>query len=144
MLKKISLKGVILGALVNVGGTVIWAIAADVYLDIKYHIYLLPQIQQASKTQILAGQDLAIVVLNILVGGGFSILGGYIAARIAKHNELLNGTLSSFLCVVPAFFTIGSYPFFYILIEVLGNLLLGFIGGYLLLWKKKRSNKIKR
>jgi len=28
-----------------------------------------------------------------------SVLGGYVSARIAKHDELLNGALSSILCV---------------------------------------------
>jgi hypothetical protein len=27
------------------------------------------------------------------------VLGGYVSARIAKHDELLNGALSSILCV---------------------------------------------
>jgi len=37
-----------------------------------------------------------------------SVLGGYIAARLAKHDELLNGLLSSFLCVSLAVYTIAS------------------------------------
>jgi hypothetical protein len=34
-----------------------------------------------------------------LLGGICSVLGGYVSARIAKHDELLNGALSSILCV---------------------------------------------
>jgi hypothetical protein len=38
-------------------------------------------------------------VAQVLVGLCCSLLGGYVAAWLAKHDESLNGTLSSFLCV---------------------------------------------
>jgi putative membrane protein (TIGR04086 family) len=41
---------------------------------------------------------------QLLVGLACSVLGGYVAAWLAKQDELLNGALSFFLCVV-----IGSY-----------------------------------
>jgi hypothetical protein len=34
-----------------------------------------------------------------ILGGICSVFGGYVSARIAKHDELLNGALSSILCV---------------------------------------------
>jgi hypothetical protein len=43
---------------------------------------------------------------QLAIGLRCSVLGGYVAARIAKHDELLNGLLSSFLCVA-----FGIYPF---------------------------------
>jgi CHASE2 domain-containing sensor protein len=36
---------------------------------------------------------------QLLLGSACSVLGGYVAARIARRNELLNGGLSSFLCI---------------------------------------------
>ena len=36
---------------------------------------------------------------QMLLGSACSILGGYLAARIARRQELLNGGLSSFLCL---------------------------------------------
>jgi hypothetical protein len=33
------------------------------------------------------------------LGGLCSVLGGYVSARIAKHDEILNGALSSILCI---------------------------------------------
>jgi len=36
--------------------------------------------------------------LQLAVGLGCSALGGYVAAWIAKHDDLLNGLLSSFVC----------------------------------------------
>ena len=43
--------------------------------------------------------------LQLTIGLGCSVLGGYVAAWIAKHDEPLNGLLSSFLCAA-----IGSIP----------------------------------
>ncbi len=74
----------------------------------------------------------------------FSVLGGYIGALIAKHDELLNGALSSFLCVlsgVYALFT-GSHPVYLILLEILALIispLLGMLGGYLRFKQKSRK-----
>jgi fructose-specific phosphotransferase system IIC component len=36
---------------------------------------------------------------QLFIGLARSILGGYVAARIAGREELLNGTLSSWLCI---------------------------------------------
>lgn len=143
MLKKISFKGVLLGAIADVGGSNIWSIIAVMYLFSNYHILSLPQNQQANRLQSLMAHDPILFFLNMLVGGGFSILGGYIAARIAKHDELLHGTLSSFLCVLFSFLALGSAPIYVVLIAIIGNPLLGFIGGYLRLWEQKRKGKKK-
>ena len=39
------------------------------------------------------------LVSYAILGGVCSVLGGYVSARIAKHDELLNGANSSILCV---------------------------------------------
>jgi hypothetical protein len=36
------------------------------------------------------------------------VLGGYVSARIAKHDELLNGALSSILCVGSGMYAVVS------------------------------------
>ena len=38
-------------------------------------------------------------VVGLLLGSACSVLGGYVAARIAKRDELLNGALSAVLCI---------------------------------------------
>jgi hypothetical protein len=57
-----------------------------------------PDAAPGSITEILKSSNLFFVSSSIL-GGLCSVLGGYVAARIAKHDELLNGGLSSILCV---------------------------------------------
>ncbi|HSW96353.1 MAG TPA: hypothetical protein VLF89_00855 [Candidatus Saccharimonadales bacterium] len=145
MFKKISFKGIILGGIADVVGSNIWGVILVIYLLSRYHLYSLPQTKMIPQLQHLISQDPIIFILNLFVGGGFTVLGGYIAARIAKHDELLNGTLASFLCVLFALFAIGSTPILNVLLAVLANPLLGFAGGYLQLKQKKKvKNKIIR
>jgi hypothetical protein len=69
------------------------------------------------------------------------VLGGYIAARIAHHDELLNGALASFLCVIFALLAIGSISVMEAVISVIANPVLGFVGGYIRVWQKKQRQE---
>jgi hypothetical protein len=46
--------------------------------------------------------------LQLGIGLGGSALGGYVAAWMAKHDELLNGLLSSFLCTAIGVYSVMS------------------------------------
>ena len=135
MLKKISFKGVIIGAIVDVLGTYIWLFGVVGYLIIKNQLHALPPGEQMSELYRLYG-DPAIKVLNTIVAVGFSVIGGYLAARIASHHERLNGALSSFLCVALSLFTIGSFSIGWV-IGVVGSPILGLLGGYVRLWQTR-------
>lgn len=136
MYRNISFKGVIIGSVVDVVGTNIWALAVELYLLIKHQLYSLPVGEQTGQLHILLG-DPVIKALNIIVGCGFSIIGGYLAARIAGHHERLNGTLASFLCVAFTLTAIGSIAIGWVIEGVVGSPLLGLLGGYLSLWQKR-------
>jgi hypothetical protein len=138
MLHKISFKGVIIGAVTNVAGTGIWGMILGVYLAAKYQLYTLSYAEQMRHVQDLLLQDSTMMILNTAIGGGFSVLGGYIAARIAKHNELLNGTLSSFLCVLFVILAIGTSSMIGLATGIIANPILGFLGGYLRLRQRQR------
>jgi len=143
MLQKLSLKGIIVGAFLNVGGTIAWGVLEAFYFLLTNNLHSLPYTQQVSKLTSLM-TDPSIVALNIVIGGGFSILGGYIAARIAKHDELLNATLSSFICILLALPTLGSASLQNIVLGIVANPLLSLLGGYLLVWQIKKKRKAKR
>jgi hypothetical protein len=71
----------------------------------------------------------------ILLGSACSILGGYVAARIAKRSEILNGALSAILCVGFGLYafakgTDGASPTTHLAFLVLSPVL-GALGGYL-------------
>jgi len=131
MRKKLSFKGILLGALVDVGGSNIAGIFLVIYLVSHYHLYTLPSSQFSSHMQDAIMHDPVSFWFSLIIGGGFSVLGGYVAARIAKHNELLNGTLASFLCVIASVSAIGQATPLEVFIGIVGNPLLALGGGYL-------------
>ena len=91
--------------------------------------------------------DWMLFTIQLLIGSACSIFGGYIAALIAKHDELFNGALSAYLC-----FAIGAYSIIKgaeiqsIWLSILGFALspaLGLLGGYLRLLQVK-SKQLKQ
>ena len=138
---KLSFKAIILGAIVDVVGTNIWGLIVGIYLVNSHHLMGLPPAEQTAQLKILLTQGGMVQILTQFFGGAFTIFGGYIAARIAKHDELLNGACASFLCVLFALFAIGSAPISSVLIGVIANPVLGLAGGYIRVWEKQRTKE---
>lgn len=144
--KKVSIVGFMIGSIVDIVGTNIWGIFVTIYVMVSYN--LLPIAGSSSeltaKVLNIFQTDPLIFSLNFIVGAMFSIFGGYIGALIAKHDELLNGALSSFLCVLSGIYGLfsGSHPINLVLLEILALILsplLGMLGGYLRLKQKSRK-----
>jgi hypothetical protein len=76
--------------------------------------------------------------LNAAIGLGFSVFGGYVAARKAGHHQRLNGALSSFLCVALSVYAMKSLSIGWVIEGLLGSPVLGLLGGYLSLWQARR------
>ena len=94
-MKRISLLGVVVGNVTDILAT------NAVLLPIMFYILYAASTGSLSENalrQILSNSHLVIIASGVL-GGLCSILGGYVAARVAKHDQVLNGALSSILCV---------------------------------------------
>jgi len=98
-LKRISFKGVLLGSITDIVATNILAIPLIVYITATRHLALIPKDQLSGVLLQTMQNDPLLYTTQLLIGSFCSILGGYIAARIAKHDEILNGALAAFLCV---------------------------------------------
>ena len=95
-MKRISLKGVAIGSITDILSTNVVMFPVVIY--VLASAGLNPDTVAGSMAKVLNASTLFFVSSSIL-GGLCSVLGGYVAARIAKHDELLNGGLSSILCV---------------------------------------------
>ncbi len=124
----ISIKGVVIGAVFDIVVSGIFGFAAGM-------IYVL-------SAGITAPEDIArlatapeVRVFSYVSGGLISIIAGYLAARIAGRGELINGTLSSVLCVgLGLVAALVSHPPEFGIKEILQfafSPLLGLLGGYL-------------
>ncbi len=149
--KRVSILGFTVGSVVDIIGTNIWGIFMTIYVMVSYdllHAAASSPTEVTAKVQEIFQTDTLVFLLNFIVGAMFSILSGYIGASIAKHDELLNGALSSFLCVlsgVYALFFTGSHPVHLVLLEIFALIispLLAMFGGYLRLKQKSRKQTL--
>jgi hypothetical protein len=105
---KISMKGVLIGAIVDVTTSFLLGVPLAVYAMSKLDLTHTPKEQIGSTITAAIRGSLPLHVAELLVGLGCSVLGGYVAAQIAKRGELLNGALSSFLCLALGVYAIAS------------------------------------
>lgn len=99
VLKNISIKGIVIGSITDIVTTNVLTIPLVAYVMISKNINSLPKEQVSNAVMQALHNDPALFSIQILLGSLCSVLGGYIAAKIAKRNEVLNGGLACFLCV---------------------------------------------
>jgi putative membrane protein (TIGR04086 family) len=93
-----------------------------------------PEKVQAAVTAAMYASS-AVYAAQVAIGMGCSVLGGYVAGRIAKHDQLLNGALSSFLCTAVGIYALSSgqdkHSRLVQALLFLASPALGLLGGYL-------------
>ena len=124
---RISLKGVVIGNIVDIVSTNIAVLPIMIYILISSGPF---GDSADSITQVLKASTV-FSVSSIILGALCSVLAGYVSARIAKHDEVLNGALSSILCVAGGVYSAfsGSAALHLFLLPV--GPVLGALGGYL-------------
>jgi Kef-type K+ transport system membrane component KefB len=88
-MNRISIKGVAIGNLIDIASTYLAGVPIGVFILMRGY--------PIDRSTLL--ENGTFILAASILGGLCSILGGYVAARIAKHDEVLNGVLSSILCV---------------------------------------------
>jgi len=134
-MSKVSLKGVFWGGVVDVVTTNILS------LPVVFYVMAHLRMPHASGGQMQAAVLSAIhsnpLVFGIAatIGVGCSVLGGYVAARIAKRNAGLNGALSAWLCIAIGIYSlaVGAHAgaIGLKLVDFVVSPLAGLAGGYL-------------
>jgi hypothetical protein len=136
---RVSIFGIAMGGITDVVATNILAIPVIVYVMVKFDLLHTSHDPSALTNAIHASPML--YGLQLLIGFACSVLGGYVAAWISKHDELLNGALSSFLCIAIGVYSLargrifGSLPVEILLL--IASPLCAFLGGYLRLLQKR-------
>src|SRR6266516_4024265 len=97
-MNKISIRGVVVGGVTDVAATVILTLPLVIYV-IATELSGTPKGPTAAEVMAVIRANPLLYSLQSLIGLVCSVLGGYVAARVAKHDELLNGLLASFLPV---------------------------------------------
>lgn len=131
-MKRISLKGVVIGNITDIVLTSIVVPLVTMYILISSGA---AQDAASSATQAVMASDV-FWVSSSLLGALCSVLGGYVSARIAKHDDVLNGALSSILCVGLSVYALvsgnaGGHVGLHLVFLPLSPIL-GAVGGYLI------------
>jgi hypothetical protein len=105
---KVSFKGVVIGGIVDILASVILGLPFAIYAMSKVNLSRIPSAQASGAVTAVIHGNVLLYLGQLLVGLACSALGGYVAAWLAKHDELLNGGLSSVFCVALGIYTISS------------------------------------
>jgi hypothetical protein len=140
---RISIRGVLIGGIVDIVASLVLGIPFALYLISKLDVAHTPKDQVGSMILAAMQGNVPVYVAQLVVGLACSVLGGYLAARLAKHDELLNGALSSFLCLVLGVFTLSSgkesHPLVVQILLFAASPALGLFGGYLSILRRQTS-----
>jgi hypothetical protein len=140
-MSQLSLKGIVLGGVVDIVATNVLALPVVILAGMQANVAALPkEAQTRAVIDTLQGTP-SLYVTQLVLGALASVLGGYVAAKVAKRHAILNGALSAFLCVGSGVYAMiaktdamgpWSHAGFLILSPVLGAL-----GGWL--WERRQS-----
>jgi putative membrane protein (TIGR04086 family) len=132
---RISIKGILIGGIADTMSSFVLGIPFAIYAVAKFKPSYNTNGHPATPLTASIQGDIPLYLSQMLVGLICSALGGYIAARIAKHDELLNGALSSFLCVTIGISVMASgkdsHPLWVQFLILIAGPAFGLIGGYL-------------
>jgi hypothetical protein len=96
---KPSPKAIILGGITDVVLSVILGIPFTIYVINKLDQGNLPPEKLSAEVTTAIHQSVGLHALQLLIGFGCSVIGGYIAARLAVKDKFQNAALASWLCV---------------------------------------------
>ena len=103
-MRQLSPVGVIVGAVTDIVATNVAALPLGIAAGIKLAastpgLAQLPKAEQSRLVLDTLQHTASLHVASLVIGAACSVLGGYVAARVAKRGEVLNGALSALLCV---------------------------------------------
>jgi hypothetical protein len=129
-MNKVSIRGVVVGGITDIVATVI--LTLPLVVNVIAELTDTPKELQAAVTTTIEADPL-LYVLESVIGLACSVLGGYVAARVAKHDELLNGLLASSLPVALGVYSLAndSGPMFLPVLLLMASPLCSGFGGHL-------------
>jgi hypothetical protein len=141
--RKLSVKGVLIGGIVDTLTSSLAGIALVVYAVSRLDVSHIPKSQLGAAVTAYIHANGLLYGVELLIGSLASVFGGYVGAWLAKHDELLNGACSAYLCVAIGIYSVvsgkGSQPLFVQILLFVASPVLGLSGGYLRLLRKSRT-----
>ena len=98
-MRRISWLAVLVGGIVDVVASNLASLPIVFYAMAKTTILTLPKAEQTAAVTSFIIAHSAVYAILAIVGIVCSLLGGYVSAVMARRSEVLNGALSSYLCL---------------------------------------------
>jgi hypothetical protein len=146
-MKRLNLKAVLIGCLFDWGGTFGFTLASLISLGIMAGIKGLSEHEIQSAYLEWSKSDPG-MILSLLYGSGFTFLGGYVAARIAKSGNLFNSCLVGVIGILPGLFFVSDAPDTIFLLSALVSVPAAVLGGichskkWVLIWSEEATKKM--
>ena len=126
----VSIKAVVIGAAIDIGGTLI----AGVVFTVIYTAMLLGQGVSEADLQHRILSDQSYYVVSLILGTGFLVSGAFVAARIARAHEIVHAGLVGVVAIATGAFVIFAdttmYPSWYIPVSFGITLPVALLAGY--------------
>ena len=134
-MRAFSWMGVLLGGIVDIVATNVVAFPLAIVAAVGANLSGVPASERGKALVAVMQASPGIRISGLVLGALCSVLGGYVAARLAKRGELLNGALSAYLCVGLGIYSMlpghSTLPAWQHLASFVASPLLGAYGGYL-------------
>lgn len=127
----ISIKAIVVGFLVDIGGTFLANIAYGLIMG----IILAAQGLTPAEIETTMAEGPAVYLTNLIIGFIFTFVGGYVAGRIAKTAEVFHGGMVGILGILLGLvlykpLNMGAYPQWYIVLGFATAIPIALLGGY--------------
>ena len=98
-MRGISIKAVLVGAITDVVASTIFGIPLGIYVVSSHGLGGLHRDALRAAVVTAVHNSPSLYADQLLIGFGSSVLGGYVAARLARENRRLNAVLAAWLCM---------------------------------------------
>ena len=134
-MRRVSVIGALFGGILDIVATFVTSIPLMAVAFAQLQLMQLPAPERTAALMKAMGPGSSYYLLGLALGSVCSVLGGYVAARIAKRDERLNGALSAWLCMLSGLYSWWTGAYAATAMAHMGYLILspvmGALGGYL-------------
>lgn len=121
--KRISVKALVLGIVTDLVGSLIAGVIVGVVAAIALH-------GGAHKEIAARLRELPFLISSLILGFGFTALGGFVAGRVAKRSEMLHGGIvGGVQLLIGILIASPSFPAWYLIVSLAGVIPAGMLGG---------------
>lgn len=119
----INIKALVLGAVTDISGSLVVATILGVVMGIALAAQGIPQSEIEARAQGM------VLIPSLLIGFGFTVLGGFVAGRVSKSYEVMHGGIVGCIGLFFGFLFWAASPLWLIIASLVGTVPMGMLGG---------------